>query len=199
MSEYEEHDFVIKLMIVGDMGVGKTSILRSYFKESFMGTNISTIGLEYRVTSTVYHNKKLKIQFWDTSGQERFKQLTKIYYKNSHGVILVYDVSDFRSIENVQRWIEEIKKEFDNDIPIIAFGNKIDLCHENTELPEWPELSIYQYYVSAKDNESISGPINFLLKRIATKMIEEQEGGSGSTSFTLFPIVAPPPKKECCH
>lgn len=194
-------DVMVKLLILGDMSVGKSSILNSYLRIPF-NTNIpSTIGIDYKINSTTYKGRKIKVQLWDSAGQERFKCYTKIYYRGAHGIILVYDVNDKESVENLSTWMKEMKNEFE-DRCVIVFGNKIDL-YDDIKLPEVDTFKYPHHLVSAKNSEGISGPIDAMVKKIARELIfpKTESDSSGSQSFSIFPIVITPEKEKstCCN
>lgn len=202
MSE-DLSDVIVKLLILGDISVGKSSIMNSYLRIPFNSNIPSTIGIDYKINSTTYKGRKIKVQIWDSAGQERFKCYTKIYYRGTHGIILVYDVNDLNSIENLSTWIKEMKYEFE-DREIIVLGNKIDL-YDDIKLPEVDTFRYQHCLVSAKNSEGISGPIDAMVKRIARELIfpktESDSSGSGSQSFSIFPIVLKPEKEKskCCN
>ena len=117
-----------KILLLGNTFVGKSSILIKYSDDYFPENYIATVGLDYRLKHFDLPNgQKGKIQIWDTAGQDRFKSITKNYYNNSNGIILVYSVIDKKSFDDISNWIEEIKEQTKDDIIIFLVGNKIDL------------------------------------------------------------------------
>ena len=129
MSDLNEN--VYKLLLLGDSTVGKTCFLIKYTDQSFQDIHMATIGLDYRVkTMKLKNNKEVKIQIWDTAGQDRFRAITKNYYKGSHGIILIYDITNRRTFENVQQWISQIREETSQNVVIYLIGNKIDMKEE---------------------------------------------------------------------
>ena len=124
-------DIVYKVLLLGDSSVGKTCFLLRYCDKSFQDAHLSTIGLDYRLkTMTLKSGKNIKLQIWDTAGQDRFRAITKNYYKGANGIILIYDVTNAQTFENVKNWISQIKEEANPNVVIYLAGNKIDLPEE---------------------------------------------------------------------
>ena len=121
-------DSVYKVLILGDSSVGKTCFLLKYTDKVFNEVYMSTIGLDYRLkTLTLKNGKKVKLQIWDTAGQDRFRTITKNYYKGANGIILIYDVTSSETYENVENWISQIKEEASPNVVIYLVGNKVDM------------------------------------------------------------------------
>ena len=115
------------LLILGDVTVGKTCIVKSYLEKEFIEINLGTIGFDYRLKKLEMEDGKIiTFQIWDIAGGERFRTITKNYYKFAHGIILIYDVTNKKSFNNLKHWIESIRKEISKPIPIYLVGNKID-------------------------------------------------------------------------
>ena len=121
-------DSVYKVLILGDSSVGKTCFLLKYTDRVFNEVYMSTIGLDYRLkTLTLKNGKKVKLQIWDTAGQDRFRTITKNYYKGANGIILIYDITSTETYENVENWISQIKEEASPNVVIYLVGNKVDM------------------------------------------------------------------------
>jgi len=103
----EEYDLMFKILLLGDSGVGKSSLLIRYTKNEFNLDMRSTIGVEFALKFLKIDDFQLKIQIWDTAGMERYRSITNAYYKGAKGVIIVYDISRRKSFENVDNWIED--------------------------------------------------------------------------------------------
>ncbi len=121
------HDYLFKIILIGDSGVGKTSIMKRYTDDVYTGNSPSTIGVDFKIKTIVVDNKKVKLQIWDTAGQERFRAIVSHYYRGAHGIMLVFDMLNRESFLHLKDWMEEIKKQ---DVPkttqIRVLGNKID-------------------------------------------------------------------------
>ena len=139
-SEVSEDDFdinsVFKLIFLGDSGVGKTNIMKRFSEDQFFFNSKPTIGVDFRTKIVKIKNHVIKLQIWDTAGQERYKSFTKAYFKDTKGIIIVYDVTSRSSFENLVNWFtlaeENVKVD---DMPIILIGNKLDLI-ENRVISE---------------------------------------------------------------
>lgn len=122
------HDHLLKLLLVGDSGVGKTCLLMSFTAKDFDADSRSTIGVDLKVKIVHVRGQKIKLTIWDTAGQERFRTLTSAYYRGAQGVILVYDVTRRDTFDNISEWLKEVDifTTKDNVIKVLV-GNKIDL------------------------------------------------------------------------
>jgi len=128
MSSRSNHDHLLKLLLVGDTGVGKTCLLMSFTTEEYDPDTRSTIGVDLKVKIVHVRGKKIKLTIWDTAGQERFRTLTSAYYRGAQGVILVYDITRRDTFENIREWLKEVDifTTKENVIKVLV-GNKIDL------------------------------------------------------------------------
>jgi Ras-related protein Rab-8A len=116
------------MLVIGDSGVGKTSLLVRFDEDKFSPNFITTIGIDYRTRMVDMENKKVKLQIWDTGGQERFKTITMTYFRGAHGIILVYDVTDPLSFENIRSWMANLQANASSDVDRILIGNKCDMA-----------------------------------------------------------------------
>mmetsp|Transcript_37835 Transcript_37835/g.118562 ORF Transcript_37835/g.118562 Transcript_37835/m.118562 type:complete len:125 (-) Transcript_37835:409-783(-) len=105
----EDYDVHIKLLMLGDTGVGKTCLLLRYAYDSFSTTFITTIGIDFKIKYVTVDDRRVKLQVWDTAGQERFRTITVSYFKGAHGILLVYDVTDRETFDNTRHWMQQIR------------------------------------------------------------------------------------------
>lgn len=122
--------YFVKLLLLGDTGVGKSSLMHRFSEGEFYSGLVGTAGVDYKMKNIELGGKSVKIQIWDTAGQERYRTLTKAYYRGAAGIILVFDVTDPISFENVTYWLNKIKKHGDENAEILLLGNKIDLIND---------------------------------------------------------------------
>ena len=122
-----EYDHLFKLLLIGDSGVGKSSILLRFADDSYTESYISTIGVDFKIRTIDLNGKQVKLQIWDTAGQERFRTITSSYYRGAHGIIVVYDVTDQTSFNNVKQWLQEIDRYACENVNKLLIGNKCDL------------------------------------------------------------------------
>eukprot|EP01057_Protomagalhaensia_wolfi_P005094 Protomagalhaensia_wolfi_Nauph_80__5093@NODE_541_length_2336_cov_32_937310_g402_i0_p2_GENE_NODE_541_length_2336_cov_32_937310_g402_i0NODE_541_length_2336_cov_32_937310_g402_i0_p2_ORF_typecomplete_len211_score30_24Ras/PF00071_22/2_5e55Roc/PF08477_13/1_2e24Arf/PF00025_21/2_6e22Gtr1_RagA/PF04670_12/2_2e09GTP_EFTU/PF00009_27/1_5e08SRPRB/PF09439_10/3_4e06AAA/PF00004_29/0_00039MMR_HSR1/PF01926_23/0_00047FeoB_N/PF02421_18/0_0024AIG1/PF04548_16/0_01RsgA_GTPase/PF03193_16/1_4RsgA_GTPase/PF03193_16/33DUF81 len=121
------YDHLLKILLIGNSGVGKSAVLLRSVGEGFDENQLATIGVDFRVKFMNVKGKSLKLAIWDTAGQERFRTLTSTYYKGAHGIVLVYDVSDPESFKALNHWLGEIRKHSTNPNAILVLiANKID-------------------------------------------------------------------------
>lgn len=109
MKPKEKFDFMCKLIVIGDSGVGKTNIIIQFTEEYFKDNYVATIGVDFKVKNIQVDDKKIKLQIWDTAGQERYKNITEAYYKGAAGIVLVYAVNDRNSFMNLEKWIVQMQ------------------------------------------------------------------------------------------
>ncbi|KAL6514419.1 Ras-related protein RABA2a [Orobanche hederae] len=133
----DEYDYLFKIVLIGDSGVGKSNLLSRFTRNEFCLESKSTIGVEF-ATRTLQWNefmiepvegRTVKAQIWDTAGQERYRAITSAYYRGALGALLVYDVTKPTTFENVSRWLKELRDHADSNIVIMLIGNKTDLKH----------------------------------------------------------------------
>ena len=124
------YSYLLKYIIIGDSAVGKSNILLRYAHEKFNEDYQATIGVEFGAKNVEINNKTFRIQIWDTAGQENFRSITRAYYKNSVCAIIVYDITNKESFNNIQNWIEDCKNQCPKTIFFVLVGNKNDLEKE---------------------------------------------------------------------
>ncbi|CAA7404985.1 unnamed protein product [Spirodela intermedia] len=123
----EEYDYLFKIVLIGDSGVGKSNLLSRFTRNEFSLESKSTIGVEFATRTVQVEGKIIKAQIWDTAGQERYRAITSAYYRGAFGALIVYDVTKPSSFENVSRWLKELRDHADSNIVIMLIGNKTDL------------------------------------------------------------------------
>uniref|UniRef100_A0A2K5D9A2 small monomeric GTPase n=1 Tax=Aotus nancymaae TaxID=37293 RepID=A0A2K5D9A2_AOTNA len=104
------YDYLFKLLLIGDSGVGKTCVLFRFSEDAFNSTFISTIGIDFKIRTIELDGKRIKLQIWDTAGQERFRTITTAYYRGAMGIMLVYDITNEKSFDNIRNWIRNIEE-----------------------------------------------------------------------------------------
>ncbi|CAN1259167.1 Ras-related protein RABD2b [Linum perenne] len=118
-----EYDYLFKLLLIGDSGVGKSCLLLRFADDSYLDSYISTIGVDFKIRTVEQDGKTIKLQIWDTAGQERFRTITSSYYRGAHGIIVVYDVTDLESFNNVKQWLSEIDRYASENVNKLLVGN----------------------------------------------------------------------------
>lgn len=125
-----DFDYMCKLLLLGDSGVGKSALMMRFADDSFKRSFMSTVGIDFKMKNITIDGKRVKVQIWDTAGQERFRTITKTYYRGAHGYILVYDVTNEESFGHVKYWLGEIKKNGNENVYKMIVGNKADLSEK---------------------------------------------------------------------
>lgn len=121
------YDLLFKLLLIGDSGVGKTCLLFRFSDDAFNTTFISTIGIDFKIKTVELGGKKIKLQIWDTAGQERFHTITTSYYRGSMGIMLVYDITNVKTFDNISKWLRNIDEHANEDVEKMILGNKCDM------------------------------------------------------------------------
>ncbi|XP_002735152.1 ras-related protein Rab-35-like [Saccoglossus kowalevskii] len=185
----KEYDHLFKLLIIGDSGVGKSSLLLRFADNTFAGTYITTIGVDFKIRTIDVNGEKVKLQIWDTAGQERFRTITSTYYRGTHGVIVVYDVTAADSFVNVKRWLHEIDQNCD-DVARILVGNKNDCPERKVVVTEdakrfSEQMGIKLFETSAKDNINVEEMFNAITQLVLNVKRQNQEQLRNRTSDNI--------------
>ena len=122
-----DHEYLFKYIIVGDSGCGKSSLLLQFTDQRFSSELDITVGVEFGTRAIEIDERRIKLQIWDTAGQERFRTITSSYYRGAHGIIIVYDITDEDSYNNVKQWLNEIDRYANEKVDKLLVGNKADL------------------------------------------------------------------------
>ena len=170
------YDKKCQLLIIGDMTVGKTSLLSRYSKGVFNTSYLATVGLDNFTKDEVIDNKTVRIKIWDTAGQEKFQSLTKGFFRNAQGIMVVYDVTNVETYENLKYWTQSIKTHMGSDIDkisVIVIGNKIDSNEREVNKQEaeiyCSEMGYPYFETSAKTGENVNKTIKYLVKEVLRK------------------------------
>jgi len=189
MASSRNYDFLIKLLLIGDSGVGKSCCLLRFSEDSFTPSFITTIGIDFKIRTIELDGKRVKLQIWDTAGQERFRTITTAYYRGAMGILLVYDVTDERSFNNIRTWFSNVEQHATEGVNKILIGNKCDWEEKRAVSTERgqqlaDELGIPFLEVSAKSNINVEKAFYSLAtdikKRITDNAKEERSGSTGN-------------------
>lgn len=156
-----EYDYLFKLLLIGDSGVGKSCLLLRFADDTYTESYISTIGVDFKIRTIELEGKTIKLQIWDTAGQERFRTITSSYYRGAHGIIVVFDVTDQESFNNVKQWLHEIDRYACQNVKKLLVGNKCDLASKRAVSTETAKeladsLGIQYLETSAKNSTNVS-------------------------------------------
>lgn len=180
----QNFDYMFKLLLIGNSGVGKTSFLFRYADDSFTSAFVSTVGIDFKVKTIYRKGKRVKLQIWDTAGQERYRTITTAYYRGAMGFLLMYDITSQESFTAVQDWATQIKTYSWENAQVVLVGNKLDLEDDRQVLTEDAqrlarELGFQFFEASAKDNVNVKQVFDNLVDVICEKMNESVNGDTG--------------------
>ena len=194
------YDDKCQLLIIGNSIVGKTSILTKYTSKAYTESYVATVGLDFFTKDESIDGKTIRIKIWDTAGQERYKAITKCFFQRAQGIIIVFDVTNKRSFDDLKMWIDSIKSQSKltedlENMPIIIIGNKIDIpkrvIDKETALNFAKEQNLEYYETSAKTGEGIDSAIKDLVKKVMV-YISKKNGRDN------LKLIENSQKRKCC-
>nr|CDS35113.2 Ras protein Rab 8A [Hymenolepis microstoma] len=171
----KNYDYLFKLLLIGDSGVGKTSLLFQFTEEQFNATFIATIGIDFKIRTIEVDGKKIKLQIWDTAGQERFRTITTAYYRGAMGIMLVYDITQPKTYYNIKHWLRNIVDHANSDVEQMLLGNKCDMESQRQvtreEAQEFARQNNIDFFeTSAKEGENVIAAFTQLARCIKQKI-----------------------------
>eukprot|EP01103_Thecamoeba_quadrilineata_P011115 TRINITY_DN2585_c0_g1_i1.p1 TRINITY_DN2585_c0_g1~~TRINITY_DN2585_c0_g1_i1.p1 ORF type:complete len:212 (-),score=43.51 TRINITY_DN2585_c0_g1_i1:131-766(-) len=175
------YDYLIKLLLIGDSGVGKSCLLLRFSDDSFIPSFITTIGIDFKIRTIELEGKKIKLQIWDTAGQERFRTITTAYYRGAMGILLVYDVTDEKSFANIRNWIRNIEQHATESVNKMLLGNKCDMVDKKVVDTSKGEALAAEYQIkfletSAKNKINVEEAFITLAKDIKRRLLDTTDG-----------------------
>ncbi len=197
-----QFDNTFKVIIIGDSGVGKSSILTMFCEKTIPDDYYNTtIGVDLFTKIININKKKIKLQIWDTAGQERFRSITRSYYRGAHGIIITYDITNKNSFDRVKEWISEIEKNNNLNPVIVLIGNKKDLDFKRAVSYEVAKeladnLNIIFYEVSAMKNINIDECFNNITNELCIEYEKQQKNIEKDKKTSFFEIDLK--EKKCC-
>mmetsp|Transcript_31097 Transcript_31097/g.41130 ORF Transcript_31097/g.41130 Transcript_31097/m.41130 type:complete len:208 (+) Transcript_31097:292-915(+) len=188
MAKQRDYDYLFKLVLIGDSGVGKSCLLLRFADDTFTDSYISTIGVDFRFRSVRVKDKVVKLQIWDTAGQERFRTITSAYYRGADGIIMVYDVCNEQSFDNVNDWLSEVNRYSSQYSCKLLTGNKADKEDERVVSKETAKefaesLGIPFIETSAKDNLNVEQAFT----TIAEQLMKQREASAARAALASGP------------
>ena len=195
----KEYDHLFKIVIIGDSGVGKSSLLLRFADDQFPESYISTIGVDFRFRTIAIDSKVVKLQIWDTAGQERFRTITSAYYRGADGIIIVYDVTNPESFDHVEEWLSEINEFATQNTSKLLVGNKADLeaqVDHDTALRFANKLGIPFLETSAKTATNVEAAFLTMAKELIR--IREKNNITKPNVITCETNTKHNSNKKCC-
>jgi len=198
------YDYLFKLLLIGDSGVGKTCVLFRFSEDAFNATFISTIGIDFKIRTIDLDGKKIKLQIWDTAGQERFRTITTAYYRGAMGIMLVYDITSEKSFDNIKNWIRNIEEHAAQDVEKMILGNKCDMNDRREVTRERGEELAIEYGIkfmetSAKASINVEEAFYTLARDIKAKMEKKLQLINDPHIHILPRPDSPAGKTKCCN
>jgi small GTP-binding protein len=176
----DDYDYLFKIVLIGDSGVGKSNLLYRFTRNEFTIESKSTIGVEFATRTIDCEGKLLKAQIWDTAGQEKYRAITSAYYRGAVGALLCYDITRSATFDHLERWLSELLDHADKNIVVMLVGNKCDLRHLRTvpteqakEFAEKNNLSFIE--TSALDATNVELSFKNILTQIYHTTIRNQK------------------------
>ena len=197
---------LFKLLLIGDSCVGKSSLLHRFADDIYTDSYISTIGVDFKIKTMMVHEKMVKLQIWDTAGQERFRTITSSYYRGAQGIIVVYDITDTESFNNVKVWLSEIDRYASENVDKLLVGNKSDLesARQVTKkiAQEFAEtLNVNCIETSAKEGSNVDDAFRTMAATIMSRMekvpVSKQNDAKGQR-LSAMSKFKDQRKTQCC-
>ena len=196
MEKKEPH---FKILVLGDPSVGKSCFLIRYTEDTFQDVYLSTIGMDCKYKDVILEeDKSIRLQIWDTAGQDRVRSITKNLYKGAAGIMLIYDITNRNTFDNVKKWVNSIKEEVTSKVVIILVGNKIDLdkkrqvqTDEGEQIAEEFDMPFFE--CSALTGENINSAFETLAKKLVEVKAKAKQHGE-----QLKQNKVGGEKKSCC-
>ena len=199
-------EICLKILIIGDTFVGKTSLLLKYCDGQFPETHMATIGVEFKDKTIKLNGREIKLQIWDTSGQERFRSITQNFYRNADGIIFVFDVTKTETFNHIKDWLLDAQVE-DSDIKRILVGNKTDLAEnrviDKAKMESFAETKkMKSFETSAKNGSNV----DLIFTEIASLILANKTEKEINELYTKNPqnlsissdLTDPKKGRKCC-
>jgi len=199
-----EYDYLFKLLLIGDSGVGKSCLLLRFADDTYTESHISTIGVDFKIRTIQLDGKTIKLQIWDTAGQERFRTITSSYYRGAHGIIVVYDTTDQETFEHVKTWLHEIDRYASENVNKLLVGNKSDLTSkrqvETESAKEFADsVNIPFLETSAKNATNVEDAFMTMAGEIKKRMASAPSMSEGNKSkITVSGKTESVKSSSCC-
>ena len=207
MADEEEYEMMAKVILIGDSSVGKTNIMSKYLKNQFNENSKATVGVEFGSKLFNINGHNIKVQIWDTAGQEKYKAITGAYYKGSKGAFVVYDITRKETFDSVDKWINDLKMSGDPKLIIIIIGNKCDLEEKREILKEQGEEKANSFGCAFLETSALSGDniekgfemmINDIFNKFGNNTVDEVEYDIIEKGENLNTNIKEEKKNGCC-
>ena len=184
-------DVFMKIVLIGDSGVGKSNLVNRFINGNFNEGLTNTIAVDFFVKDLIINNQLIKVQFWDTAGQEKYRAIANAYYKNAQGAIIVYDTTSQESFQNVQKWLQELNEFGEKGITVLLIGNKIDLTElrqvsfeKGQKISESKGALFFETSAKTNQDKTVTKAFDKLISEILSKIdFDEKSHNSDRVSL----------------
>jgi Ras-related protein Rab-1A len=193
MQNQTDYDYLLKILIIGNSGVGKSCLLVRFADDIYQENYIATIGVDFKIKTLDIEEKNVKLQIWDTAGQDRFRNITASYYRGAAGIAIVYDITEPESFNNINSWLIEVEKNASKNVYKILIGNKCDL-EEKRKIPfeqgkEFAETHGMKFFeTSAKNAHNVEQAFVTMTKEIIKLNVEREKNAKNKENDTKVKI-----------
>ena len=198
----QEYDYLFKVLLIGDSSVGKTSVLLRYVEDTFNPEFQTTIGVDFKISTFQLNGKIIKLQLWDTAGQDRFKNIVASYYRGAHGIVLAFDITNHASFQNINRWYDEAQNYLQKSVPKLLIGNKLDLSSQRAVRTEDAKeladrLGVEYIETSAKNSQNVK----LAFETLSRSILNNVAAASGITITSKVTKInqSRPVQTGCCR
>lgn len=200
-----EYDYLFKLIIIGDSGIGKSCLLNRFADDIYTDAYISTIGVDFKIRTIDIGGRVCKLQIWDTAGQERFRTITSSYYRGAHGIVIVFDITNPETFANCEMWLTEVQRYATEQATKILVGTKSDLTDRRkisyADAQEFATKHGMEYIeTSAKHGTNVESAFLNLAKQLcsANRSIKEIQSNSPGIAEIKSQPYDPRHRTKCC-
>ncbi|KAH3666939.1 hypothetical protein OGAPHI_003389 [Ogataea philodendri] len=192
-------DKTMKLLLVGDSGVGKSCLLLRFVDDKFNSSFITTIGIDFKIKTIDLNGSKIKLQVWDTAGQERFRTITTAYYRGAMGIIIVYDVTDENSFESVKKWYQTVNQHAKDEAQLFLVGNKCEDSESRQVSEKQGELLAEELGLPFMEASAKSGlNVNEVFYKLASLILEKNGDDLAAPADKLNVNQQSTTSSSCC-
>ena len=192
-------DYSAKLLLIGNSGVGKTCILQRFQRDEFRASQIPTIAIDFSTKAVEVRGRRLKMQIWDTAGQEKYNTLTTTFFKSTHAILLCFAIDDRASFDALNNWMAQVAANAPKNVLLVLVGNKADLQQKRVILQEEAEAMAHHFSVKFVEVSALSGEnVEKVFKEIAAELVERFDQEKKQEEENLLTRKKTNDKK-CCN
>ena len=200
MKNDDPYDHLVKILLIGESGVGKTCILQRFNKGDFLVNHLTTIAIDFKMKIFEIKGVKLKMQIWDTAGQERFNTLTANFFKAAQGIVVCYSVTDEGSFQSINKWVTQIQNFDPKNVKVLLVGNKTDLVNDRVVSVEQGQECARRFGLPIIEASAFTGDnINDIFEKIGELMLEEINIEKSDLQEGIKSFPNEKDNKGCCN